>query len=559
MARYPWRNKQVLLARLLPITAIYVLLLLPAIAANLYSGNDITPDLLFVRVLVAIAVFTLPLMLFCKNLKLYLYLLLIWVLLAPLLIFFAIWLRVSLDFTFVALLLQTNPAEIEEATHGYRLFFALVEVSYVLVYLFAVRKNKLVRLSFKPALYVFVAAFLVFTSFVLVRRYHDRYKTDEILNEIYPLSLFNGLYEAHKFKAKNNLDASKNFFFHAYRKDTSRSRRVFVFIIGESSRYDHWGVNGYNKPTSPLLNKENHLITFSNVTSGCNLTWMSVPQMITRANPDNIDAQFKEKSILAAFDDAGYKTVWLSNQSDQEVFWSGTITLHAKTADVSLFQFPNAKNIGGAFGYDARMLPSFDSLLHADSSDLFCVLHTYGNHWTYPDRYPAAFEVFKPAGKSEDQNPFSASGHAAISNAYDNSIRYADYFIDSVIHMVDKVQAISTVTFLSDHGEDIFDASPSKMYFHLSPSIATLHVPLFVWTSDRFRQTYADKVELLAAHRDQKIGPENTFFTLLDLANVSFPGFDSTRSIAAPAFHESNQRYYYNRFNHAYDYSGLKP
>jgi glucan phosphoethanolaminetransferase (alkaline phosphatase superfamily) len=365
------------------------------------------------------------------------------------------------------------------------------------------------------------------------------------------------MHQARTFMKKNNLDASKNFFFHAYNKDSVPGRKVFVFIIGESSRYDRWAVNGYTKPTTPNLSARANLLTFSNVTAGCNLTWMSVPQMITRATPDQIDLQFKEKSIMAAFKDAGYKTVWLSSQGDDEIFWSGTITLHAKTADVSIFDFPRLPHPNLRSDYDERLLEPLDSILRRDTSDLFVVLHTIGNHWTYPDRYPPQFEVFKPCGRAEDLNPFAAEGKEAINNAYDNSIRYADHIIDSVIRMVDKYSGVSAVTFLSDHGEDLFDARPGKMNFHLAPGIATLHVPLFVWTSDSYRKWHVEKVARLATHRDKKIGPENTFFTLLDLANISFPGFDSTRSIASKAFQESPQKYYDDHAGKAFPYNNF--
>jgi glucan phosphoethanolaminetransferase (alkaline phosphatase superfamily) len=557
IALYLFRNKQFSFVKLLPALAIYLLLLLPVIAVIFFYDSHRPIDYLTMRLVAAGAVFTLPVVFFYRNLKAYFYLLLIWILLSPVLIFFVIWLRVSLNFTFIALLLQTNLAEVEEATKGYRLLFLFITLSYVALYLLAVKKNTFTRLPFKEALFLSGAALLMLAGFAAAKRYKYHYQVRDILEETYPLSIFSGLYQAHTFMQKNNLKASKNFFFHAYNKDAAPGRKVYIFIIGESSRYDRWGVNGYSRPTTPKLSARPNLLAFSNVTSGCNLTWMSVPQMITRANPDAIDLQFKEKSIMAAFKDAGYKTVWLSNQGDKELFWSGTITLHAKTADVSLFNFPELPEPLKYGDYDERMLPTLDSILRSDTANLFCVVHTNGSHWTYPARYPDAFDVFKPSSGSQGLNPFAAGGREIISNTYDNSIRYSDYFIDSVIRMVEKHNLVSTVTFLSDHGEDIFDADPNKMNFHLNPAVTTLHVPLFVWTSDAYRKWHTEKVQLLAAHRDKKIGPENTFYTLLDLANISFPGFDSTRSVAGTAFQESTQKYYDDHAGKSFFFSDI--
>lgn len=557
VAVLPFRYTWVGLRPFIPYALIYLLLLLPAICVVFFRDLQAPPDYLLMRLVASIAVFTIPVVFFYRNIKLYFYLLALWVVLSPVLIFFVAWLRVPLNFSLVALLMQTNAHELAEASKGYRILFAVSTLSYLVIYLLAVRNTATRRLSFNTAVAASLGAALFLLAFTLVKQKHYRYLLSDVLEETYPVSLFSGLYTARSFVQKNNLNASKNFHFHAHRKDKVPGRRVFVFIIGESSRYDHWAINGYARPTTPLLSQRKDLTTFSDVTSGCNLTWMSVPQMITRAEPDQIDVQFKEKSILAAYKDAGFKTVWLSNQGDKEIFWSGSITLHAKTADVSKFDFPQKKGDSVYNEYDERLLPPLDSLLRADSSDLFIVLHTMGNHWTYPDRYPQAFDVFQPAGRSDAMNPFSANGKELITNSYDNSIRYADFIVDSVIRMVEKYNAVSAVTFLSDHGEDLFDSRSGKMNFHLAPSVSTLHVPMFIWTSEKYRQTFGDKVYELRAHRNDRIGPENTFYTLLDLSNITFHGFDTTKSVAHVSFRQSDQKFYEDHAGKSFYYSQL--
>lgn len=108
--------------------------------------------------------------------------------------------------------------------------------------------------------------------------------------------------------------------------------------------------------------------------------------MITRASPDDMDREFKEKSFLSAFQDAGFKTVWLSTQTDQEILWQGTIILHAKTADVVYFCRTYSPMFELEDIFDERLLPKVDSIVHADRQDLFIVLHTMGNHWAYSRR-----------------------------------------------------------------------------------------------------------------------------------------------------------------------------
>jgi len=168
-----------------------------------------------------------------------------------------------------------------------------------------------------------------------------------------------------------------------------------------------------------------------------------------------MDLKFKEKSILSAFKDAGFKTIWLSNQTDKDIFWSSSITFHAKTADVAMFspnQSPNFDSWTRKY-HDERLLPLLDSIIKADKQNIFFVLHTIGIHWEYTKRYLDSFDCFKPSGNTIGLlDPSSAMGKEAISNSYDNSIRYADYVMYSVICTLNQHRIVSTVTFISDHG-----------------------------------------------------------------------------------------------------------
>lgn len=551
-------KKNTAIVLFLPLLIVFILLLLPAVFDVFFRSESYSIFDRVVKPLVSVALFLIPIVLFHRKLKLYFYLLSIWIILSPLFIIVALWFDLRPNFTLVALLLQTNKTELEEVSKGYVVPFLLITLAYLSVYITAVRLNRISRLKLPLALGLSVLGIAIFGGYAIKKRYQDYYKVVDITEENYPLSVLSGLHQAYSFIKKNNLNESAQFRFNAFNKDTIGQRKIHVFVIGESSRYDKWEINGYNRPTNPFLKNRKDLLRFSNVTSGCNLTWMSVPQMITRANPENIDAQFKEKSILSAFKDAGYKTIWLSNQSDKEIFFSGTITLHAKTADYSIFSPDNAPNFASHKYYDERMLPLLDSVLKSDDKSVFLVVHTLGNHWIYSDRYPKKFDVFKPSENIDLVN-LSLKNKDAIQNSYDNSILYADYFIDSVIRTVEKFQALSSVVFLSDHGDDFFDKYPDKVNFHFFPSPVTLHVPMFVWTSPSYQKSYQDKLDFLKQHCNQKIGPENTFYTLLDLANISFKGYDSSKSIANSAFKQSLQLYYDNEQKRAFPYDALKP
>lgn len=532
------------------ISAILLLLISPAIIMKLtgYGAGDLYSVLRALAV--PLVVFLAPIAIFYRNVKLYLWLLLPLVILTPLFIFSTYYFTVPPGFELIAFILQTNVREASEAITPFLVYFIPFQLILTAFYVFAIRKLPFTTIGLKTALVISLCSGIVLGVITIhvnelySKPFHALSKHDLLLKYEYPITLVSGANEVRVFLMKNNLREAESFSFRAVKNDTLRHRQVYVLIIGESSRYDRWQVNGFHRETSPLLNTMNGLITFRDAVAGAHYTWVSVPQIITRANPDNYDLQYREKSILSVFREAGFYTYWLSNQSDQDIFWSGSITLHAKTADLSMFSPTYSPNLEFEDIYDGRLLPILDSVLVADNRDLFIVLHTMGNHWEYSRRYPAEFDFFQPSGRTLSINPPDQFNREALLNSYDNSIRYADHFIYNVIRKVEATADIATVMFISDHGEDLYDTFHERPDFHFRPSSATLRVPLFIWTSKFYNSIFGGKRLNLEANLSKKIGTENIFYTLADIANITMEGFDSTKSFAHRAFVPSEQKFY---------------
>lgn len=528
-----------ILKTLWPYTGIFLLLTLPNI---FYLIIDKQPISLIIKHEGISLLFILSLLIFFfRNIKLYLYLLTFFALIAPLALFSIYLFSMPFDTKLAGLILQTNFSEAMEISKGLLLPFIIFTIIYVIVYIFSVKKTIIRSISFKLSLVISIISTLIVWGKMFQLEY--KFKTPNlygIINDYYPASVISSISQV-LFMSRNNLDKAKNFSFHAFKKDPLKDRQVYVFIIGETSRYDRWAINGYSRMTSPKLIKRNNLISYSDMISGACVTWLSVPQMITRATPDNMKLQYSEKSVLSAFREAGFETYWLSNQEPD--YYTGSFTLHAEEADLCLFPTSKQMDYHGADTYDDRYLPILDSLIRNGRKDQFIVLHTMGSHWDYSRRYPAVFDYFKPSGKTVSVSPPVASRKQAIFNSYDNSIRYTDYIIDSVIGIVKKYQLPSYVFFLADHGEDIFDQNPNKIFFHLVTSKVTLHVPLFIWTSDEYNKLYPGKRSALLMNQHKKLGEENTFYTLLNMANISFQKNDSTKSISSSSFIERPQEY----------------
>ena len=80
--------------------------------------------------------------------------------------------------------------------------------------------------------------------------------------------------------------------------------------------------------------------------------------------------------------------------------------------------------------YDMQLLDTMKRIVEADTeNDLLFILHCYGSHFSYHQRYPREAAYFLP----DDDVAIERQHKQKIWNAYDNSIRYTDTFLSSVI------------------------------------------------------------------------------------------------------------------------------
>ena len=148
----------------------------------------------------------------------------------------------------------------------------------------------------------------------------------------------------------------------------------------------------------------------------------------------------------------------------------------------------------------------------------FIVLHTYGSHFNYKERYPAEQAFFLPDMPVDAEVKYKDN----LINAYDNSIRYTDNFLVRLI----------------------LHASPVPSYYQI-------HVPFFIWMSDNYRQRYPSLLEAAQANRQKNVSSSASFFqTMLEIGGVETPYRNDSLSVTSALFIE-RPRVYLNDHNEA--------
>ena len=360
---------------------------------------------------------------------------------------------------------------------------------------------------------------LVVANYVTNREY--AVKTD-----LYPVNVCYNLVLAAERAAETAgyAETSKGFTFNAVSSHDKEQSEIYVLVIGETARACNFGLYGYARDTTPLLDKVEGLVVFTDVLTQSNTTHKSVPMLLSAASAEDYNCIYRQKGILTAFREAGFHTAFFSNQRPNHSF----IDFFGMEADDWKFikeDAPKGTNVS-----DDKLLSLVEEELQAGYHKLFIVLHAYGSHFNYKERYPAAMSVFKPDSLTDAKY----ENREFLVNAYDNTIRYTDGFLATLVGMLQHTGVAASMLYTSDHGEDIFD-DDRKLFLHASPvpSYYQLHVPFLLWTSRKYRQRYAEIQEAIWRNHEKPVaGNASVFHTMLDLAGVQTACRDATWSVA---------------------------
>jgi lipid A ethanolaminephosphotransferase len=305
-------------------------------------------------------------------------------------------------------------------------------------------------------------------------------------------------------------------------KITDDEKAVVVLVIGESARKANFQLYGYRRDTNPLLSKRKDLKVYQ-ATSCATYTTAGT------------------KAILEP-KDCGDLYELLPNyafRTGADVSWR---TYNWGEPPIHIDEYLTDQEL-------AEMYPEtdgrYDGILYAGlreriesskKNKVLIVLHTSTSHGPqYASKYPKEFEVYKPVAKNVEEGEKNV---ATLVNAYDNTIRYTDYLLDSLINTLHAMSDWkSAMIFISDHGESLGE---NKIFMHGLPmKIAPkeqYEIPFLVWTSEGFREYKSLLPEVLEQHY--------IFHSVLNLLSIQSPAYNEDYDIfqKAKARQKSDER-----------------
>ncbi|WP_455818660.1 kdo(2)-lipid A phosphoethanolamine 7''-transferase [Pseudomonas cerasi] len=307
-----------------------------------------------------------------------------------------------------------------------------------------------------------------------------------------------------KMDSDDLFDPAKHF---TYKAPEGLDDTYVVFVIGETTRWDHMGLLGYERDNTPKLSKEKNLVAFRGESCDTS-TKLSLRCMFVRegGTMDNPGRTLKEQNVFSVLKSLGWSSDLFAMQSEVW-FYNNT------NADSYAFreQIGSEKRNQGKSVDDMLLIPELKSSIddHPKGKHLV-ILHTKGSHYLYSQRYPREFARYQPECMGVDDT----CSKAMLINAYDNSILYVDTMLDSVFDQLRDKKAI--VFYAADHGESISE----NMHLHGTPRNMAppeqFRVPMIVWASDKYLADPAARSAFERLQAEQKAGKTHRHVELFD-------------------------------------------
>ncbi len=313
---------------------------------------------------------------------------------------------------------------------------------------------------------------------------------------------------AQTVRAPRGLDARQAYQLH--------KPRVVFFLLGETARAQNHGLNGYERDTTPRMKAAGGYY-FPDTEACGTATSISVPCIFSGFGREGFSLKrgLSNETLIDVLLRGGVQVWWLDNDSGCK-----GVCDKAQVIDVTGSSDPRWCT-EPANCFDEILLDGLEERLRHTTRDTLVVLHLKGSHGpAYYKRYPAKFEQFVPACKTND---LASCDNAAIRNSYDNSILYTDHVVGETIEMLKRLESkfASALLYVSDHGESLGEGG---LYLHglpyaLAPKEQT-RVPMYAWLSPEFityenwdARCLAEQVKIPRSH-------DHIYSTLLGLMEI---------------------------------------
>ncbi|MFW6128800.1 MAG: sulfatase [Candidatus Aminicenantaceae bacterium] len=298
---------------------------------------------------------------------------------------------------------------------------------------------------------------------------------------------------------------------------------VFIYLV-DTLRADHLGCYGYDKATSPAVDKfAKDSILFENSFANASWTKPGVASVITGLYPNiHVAEGWKDKlpekvvTLAEVLKSNGYSTIHIATNpfiTSQYNFTQG--------ADHDMSEYVRIRSSEYVTNRFVRFINENPELLE---KPIFAYLHTMDPHYPYNPTKP--FQKFKIEDKERDQLPlkkvvlrkwergWSKEDIDYLFSLYDCEIYQNDFYFNKWINFLKKkgLYENSLIIFIADHGEQ-FNEHGGLKHGH-SIYNEEIHVPIIIKLPGN---------QFAGSRKDFFVSQVDVFPTVLDFLNIELP------------------------------------
>lgn len=323
-------------------------------------------------------------------------------------------------------------------------------------------------------------------------------------------------------------------------KDALESQRLadVCLIIGESASREHLSIYSYPLNTSPRMQaKRDSLFIFTDAVASSTSTAQNMERLLSFMDDrETVRAWYEFPLLIDLFKNAGYKVWWLSNQ-ERTGMWSNSTAAMVSKSDNVIFKHESSED-HQLIMPDETLLSDIKQGINENADCKLLGVHLMGSHTLYKSRYPDKFNYFNADSVMKHfRKPWLNKDKAQTVAEYDNSIRYTDFVLDSVINMVSRTKRPMLMLYVSDHGENVYDDRD-----FLGRDEKRVNVPFIIYLNSGFRQLYPDLTATIAASTHKAISTGDIIYMLMTVTGTSYPYYDASRDVLSDRF-KTRRRY----------------
>ena len=300
-------------------------------------------------------------------------------------------------------------------------------------------------------------------------------------------------------------------------------KATIVVIIGESLTQKHCSLYGYCRPTTPKLDQRNDIVAYQNVVAPDYMTQEVLRRVLTFTNADNQEIMWNSPTLPELLNAAGWHTYWYDPYEGRNNTARTIPTGFSSIAKLCTSYYL----CGETEQYDGSYLTHLSDILRDSTVNRKAIfLHLIGNHFPYERRYPQRFKYFNNEDICSSFVNQMSDKQKAVLNAYDDAVRYNDWFVDSVLNILCSQHCSCAMLYFPDHGEEVFDTDfyAGRSFNHITPGL--YEIPCLFWQNNSFA-----RCNPLYINIDVPYCTGNMIHTLLDLFAVSYGQKDTCLSL----------------------------